>query len=220
MMGLALSGLLLTGCGGGGKFTANNSGPDWTRKGNGAFIGDKGTIIRGVGLATYDPNKSLQIDSADEKARKSVGAVLSDKVQALFKDYAESHKNYYDPDASGSDEMVKEGIRTLVDVDLKGSQIVDHWTDPQTGDIYALAEFDINNTFYDAYKSLLKNSVRAEHRAEMEKHMDDFTAEMDTAVDKQKQSEAQLLGATQPAPAVTSGSSADTTSPAADSTGK
>jgi hypothetical protein len=80
---------------------------------------------------------------------------------------------------------------------------VDHYTDPSNGDLYSLAELDVNNTFYEAYKELLKKSVREEHRAEMEEHQDAFDKDVDADVAQQRQNEAAVFGATVPASAVT-----------------
>jgi hypothetical protein len=201
MTGLALSGLLLAGCG--GRNGINATGPDWVTKGNAAFKGDNGTIIRGVGLASYDPNKNNQIDLADARARKNVGAVVSTHIEAELKNFEESHKDYYNPDAAGSEEITRNEVNALVDTDLRGSEIVDHYTDPSNGDLYSLAELDVNNTFYEAYKELLKKSVREEHRAEMEEHQDAFDKDVDADVAQQRQNEAAVFGATAPASAVT-----------------
>ena len=43
--------------------------PKWVQKGSGAFPGEQGKAIYGVGIAPYDPNSMLQRDVGRMNAR-------------------------------------------------------------------------------------------------------------------------------------------------------
>ncbi|GEM_PF-622577 len=206
LLGLLAAGLLLAGCGGTKmevKTVASNGKPDWVEKGGGVFKGDVNSVVYGVGIADQGPNISLMREKADSRARADMAAQIKVTVQKLTMDYMSDHKDYFDQkDTAGSDEMTTVVSKQVVDQTLMGSHIIDRWTDPQTGALYALATMDITDGFYDSYEQALKKALRTQHQLETKQNMDDAMGQLDKAVSDQHQREATIIGATDPAPKV------------------
>ncbi|HVZ80216.1 MAG TPA: LPP20 family lipoprotein [bacterium] len=212
LMGLLAAGLLAAGCGGNKaevKPEAQVEGPvkpAWVDKG-GVYMGDKGSIVEGVGIADKGPNISLMREKADSRARADLAAQLKVAVKKLTSDYMSDHKDYFDQaNTAGSDEMTTVVSKQVVDQVLVGSHIVDRWTDPETGALYALARMDIGDGLYDAYEAALKRALKSQHKLATQQDMKAAMADLDKEVADQRQHEDKIIGANQSAPAVEMGS--------------
>jgi hypothetical protein len=207
-LGLVAVGLLLAGCGGNKvevKADMKPEGPQkpaWVDKG-GIFKGDSAAVVEGVGIADKGPNISLMREKADTRARADLAAQLKVVVKKLTQDYMSDHKDYFDEkNTAGSDEMTTVVSKSVVDQTLVGSHIVDRWTDPATGALYALARMEIGDGLYDSYQNALRKALRAEHQLVTKQNMKEAIADLDKEVDSQRKRETTILGATDPAPKV------------------
>ncbi len=114
--------------------------PDWVNEGTQVLNDKGGRLFHGVGQAPAMGDESLQISTADTRARAELARVLTSYLDVVSTDYASSA-------ASGGnrvgEESVTRQIRNLTRVNLSGARILGHWKDPKTGTIYAIAELDL-----------------------------------------------------------------------------
>jgi hypothetical protein len=130
--------------------------PDWVIKGSGAFKTGKGTAIYGVGVASYDPNPAMLRATVDGRARQDLAKILNTYVSSMLKDFMESHKDFTNPETSGSVQFVSNISKVVTDATLVGSTIIDRWTDRE-GNQYALA----NVSFEDVARSIKEKTTEA-----------------------------------------------------------
>lgn len=168
--------------------------PDWIMKGSGAFPGDKGTRIYGVGVGNPSPNIALQRTVADDRSRQQLAAILNTTVKRLIRDFMEEHKNWFNPEASGSDEFNTVVSKNVTKATLVGSQIIDRWEDPKSGALYSLAVMDLQSSFYDQYKKKMKQAIRNQHRAIVAEKRKEAESQLDAEIDKQQKRENEILG--------------------------
>lgn len=198
----------LWGCGGGEKQvvkqqsigTGLENAPAWVQKESGAFSADKGMVVYGVGIADGTMvNVALKRDTAQQRARVAVGRVIKSTVTGLFKDYMDDHKDFLDMDTAGEDQLIQEASKVLTDATLVNCQIVDHFENPVTGDLYALARYSLDDSFFDAYKNNLKKELRTEHMRVVKDRADEMMNSLDTDLAKQRAREDQIVGSQGPA---------------------
>lgn len=96
--------------------------PAWVNAGS--LIADDGAVL-GVGAVSGIRNPALQRTTADNRARAEI-AKLYKVTQTELK----------------ADDGSARTLRTETSRALLGVQIVDHWTDPADGTLYALARLD------------------------------------------------------------------------------
>ncbi len=176
----------LAACGGGVKP------PEWVTKGSGAFPGDQGAVLYGVGVASKSPNIALQRKIADNRARQELAAQISTYVATFMKDFMEQHKDYFNPDAAGSDELVQFVSKSVSEATLVGSQIVDRWTDPRDGTLYSLAVLRVDDVL-NQIKEKTKQAIRAQHRAVVVEKANELVKELDKAVEQKRQYESGVV---------------------------
>ena len=170
----------LTACGG-GQVKSNGGvtyagGPDWVNKGNGAFSGDKGKVFRGVGIAGGIRNPSMRRSTADVRARGEIAKILDSYVSVLNKAYQAS-TTAGDMSASSEEQHVSEALKSFSQVQISGSQIVDHWI-AADGSEFALAELDLAGMMDNMDKMKELNAkVRDAVRANADKAFDELSAE-------------------------------------------
>ncbi len=174
--------------------------PEWAVRGPGAFKSKDSALIYGLGIASAMPNASLQRKSADLRARESVAAVLKSSVQSLTKDFQEHHADYFKPEGKAtSEEVINYTAKGVVDAELANCKILDYWEDPNSGELYSLAKFDLNDGFYGSFKDNLTRALRENGPT---KNIIDTDKEM-TAFDKELQKQrfdaVTLLGISQTA---------------------
>ena len=115
--------------------------PDWVNEGTQALDDDGGRLFHGVGQAPVLGDESLQISTADNRARAELAEILTSYMDVVSTDYTA---------AAGSDggavaeQAVSRQIHTLTQVNLSGSRILGHWKNEDNGDIYAVAELDLD----------------------------------------------------------------------------
>ena len=157
--------LLLVGCGGKAKevpqaeVTAAQK-PAWVEKGSGAFGGEMGKAFYGVGSAWNMQNPSLLQSTADNRARAEVAKIFKTYTAALMRDYAASTMAG-NPGETSEEQHVEQTIKTFTKAELAGVEIIDHWKDPESEELFALARMDLS-TFEEYLKqgSDLSEAVR------------------------------------------------------------
>ena len=161
----------------GGKGTKAVEEPDWVIRGSGAFEGESGRIFYGVGAASGIRNKALARTTADNRARAEVQKVFRTYSASLMKDYMAS-TTAGDFSATSEEQHVENAVKTFSAGTLSGVEIVNHWTDPSDGTIYALARLNMD-AFKDALNKMqeLDAEVRDYVRQNAERAFDNLAAE-------------------------------------------
>jgi len=145
---ILLSGLsLLSGCAGPQKITKTTpvqdiDAPEWVKKGSGAFSGERGKVFYGVNSAYGIKNPSLLRSAADDRARNEVAKIFQFYTASLMKDYMASTMAN-DPNVTSDEQHVEQAIKTVTSMTISGVEIVDHWQNPATGELFSLARLDL-----------------------------------------------------------------------------
>lgn len=114
--------------------------PDWVNKGT-AYVNDRdGRLFHGVGAAAPMGDRSLQVATADDRARAEVARIFSTYVDALSHDYQAASRA---GEAAANEQAVSRRIRSVTQVNLAGARIVARWRDPRSDTVYAIAELDM-----------------------------------------------------------------------------
>lgn len=114
--------------------------PDWVNEGT-QILNDKGgRLFHGIGQAPLMGDESLQISTADNRARAEVARILSSFIDVANKDYGSA------TGAGGemvSQQSISRQIESLTKTNLSGCEIIGHWRDKKSGNIYSIAELDL-----------------------------------------------------------------------------
>ncbi|HWP94149.1 MAG TPA: hypothetical protein VNL72_00225 [Gammaproteobacteria bacterium] len=147
--------------------------PDWVNEGYQALDDKGGRLFHGVGSAPKMPDASLQVATADDRARAEVARILSSFMNVVSQDYAAAAGTAGDQSAEFA---ISRQIENITRLNLSGVRIIAHWKDKKSGTIYSLAELDLKN---------FKDSVRAAQ--DMDPGLRDFlTANVDNIFDRVK----------------------------------
>jgi hypothetical protein len=142
---MAVVALGFVACGGGDKPTAapaKPSAPDWVLRGSGAAGADGQKVFYGVGSASNIRNISLLRTTSENRARNEISKTFETYSASLMKDYMAS-TSAGDPNRSSEEQHVEQAIKTFSANTLNGVQIVDHYQDPSTGELFSLARLDL-----------------------------------------------------------------------------
>ncbi|MBI5747283.1 MAG: hypothetical protein HZA13_09810 [Nitrospirae bacterium] len=118
--------------------------PEWVIKGSGAFGGEKGKVFYGIGSATGIRNSSLLRTTADNRARNEVAKIFEIYTASLMKDYAAS-TTAGDFSKTSEEQHVEQAIKTVTATTLNGVEIVDHWQNPETMELFSMARLDLES---------------------------------------------------------------------------
>jgi len=116
--------------------------PDWVVKGSGAFASERGKIFYGVGASSNMENPSLLRTAADNRARNEVGKVFQFYTASLMKDYMAT-TSAGQPGVTAEEQHVEQAMKTVTAMTLSGVEIVDHWQNPGTMEMFSLARLDL-----------------------------------------------------------------------------
>jgi hypothetical protein len=114
--------------------------PDWVNEGTQALNDKNGRYFHGVGQAPVMGDESLQISTADNRARAELAKIISTFVDVANHDYSS---------ASGSggevvsEQAISQQLESLSHTNLSGAKIIGHWRDKKSGTIYSIAELDL-----------------------------------------------------------------------------
>lgn len=114
--------------------------PDWVNEGTQAVSNKDGRLIQGVGSSPPLGDESLQLSTADNRARAEIARVISTYMDVLGNDYLASAKQ---ADGYVADASIQQQINSISKVVLNGSRIVGRWKHEDTGVIYSFAELDL-----------------------------------------------------------------------------
>ncbi len=140
---LAMLLLLLVGCSGKTMVESDlgiKGAPDWVNEGTQVLNDKGGRYFHGVGQAPAMGDDSLQISTADSRARAELAKIISSFVDVANHDYSS---------ASGSggeiisEQAISQQLESLSRTNISGSKILGHWRDKKTGTIYSVAELDL-----------------------------------------------------------------------------
>jgi hypothetical protein len=115
--------------------------PDWVNEGT-QYLNDKdGRLFHGVGQAPVMGDASLQISTADNRARAEVARILTSYLDVVSNDYTAASGS---GDKAVNQQAVSQQISNLTKVNLSGAKIIGHWKDEKTSTIYSIAELDLS----------------------------------------------------------------------------
>ena len=144
MIGICLAVLLLlAGCSGKTMVESDlgiKGAPDWVNEGTQVLNDKGGRYFHGVGQASSMGDDSLQISTADSRARAEVAKIISTFVDAAHHDYSAASGSGGEV---ASERAISQQIESLSRTNMSGSEIIGHWRDKKTGTIYSIAELDL-----------------------------------------------------------------------------
>jgi len=111
---------------------------DWVNKGTKVVENNEGRLIHGVGSSVDMLDQSLQISTADTRARAEISRIISTLIDSTIRDYSSFKGKDIDLSVERS---IKSSSKSL----LSGVVIIAHWRDPKTRIIYSLAELDLKS---------------------------------------------------------------------------
>ncbi len=131
----------------GGKTTVESDlgikgAPDWVNEGTNILNDKNARLFHGVGSAPSMGDLSLQIATADDRARAEVARVLSSYLDVASNDYLASTQSSA---GSEAEQAVSRQVKNLSKVNLTGAKIIGRWTDKRTKTVYSIAELDMKH---------------------------------------------------------------------------
>ena len=135
---------VLTGCSGKTKVESNlriKGAPDWVNEGTNILNDKGGRLFHGVGSAPPMGDQSLQVSTADNRARAELARILTSYLQEVSRDYLSSSSGT-GTEASNEQEISRE-ITNITKVNLVGAKVIGRWKDKRTGVVYSLVELDM-----------------------------------------------------------------------------
>ena len=138
--------------------------PAWVVRGSSALSQGKDRVLYGVGASQGVQNMPLAIEDANLRARASLAAIFSTYVSRLEQDYTRSLGGGEHLRQNDEAQGIETPLEGFTHMELKGSQIINHWQDPRTGTIFALAAIDMKQFAqdlkgYHQMNSDLKNGI-------------------------------------------------------------
>jgi hypothetical protein len=158
--------------------------PAWVNRGSGAYDGQHGKAFYGVGILSGVQNEGLARQAVDNRARGEIAKIFDLYIAAMMKDYQRSTTagNFQ---ASSEEQDIVSAQKTITETTLRGVEVRDHWRDPQTGRLYALALLDLNgigNALNDARG--LNDRIRDHVRANAQRAFEDMDRELQKRTDR------------------------------------
>lgn len=117
--------------------------PDWVNRGSGAFKDSGARVFYGVGAVSGVESPSLAMQSADQRARADIARQLDTFVTGLYRDYQTATAGVAGRD-SLEEQHIDDTLKNLTRISVHGARIIDHWRDPRTDTLYALARLDLD----------------------------------------------------------------------------
>jgi len=140
---LVLALFLVGGCAGRTRVESDlgvKGAPDWVNEGTQILKDKNGRLFHGVGQAPAMGDDSLQISTADNRARAEVARVLSTFMDVVNSDYGSAAAA---GDKMLSQQSISRKIDSMTRTNLSGTKIIGHWRNRKNGTVYAVAELDL-----------------------------------------------------------------------------
>ena len=153
--------------------------PNWVQRGSGAFDTDGQKAFFGVGIVQGVRNVALARRTADNRARGEIAAIFDLYVARLMKDYQRS-TTADDFNATTEEQDVTDTQKTMTEVTLRGVHIREHWTDPNSQALYALAVLELDGMVesLDQAKNLTSH-IREHVRANSARAFEELNQELE-----------------------------------------
>jgi hypothetical protein len=148
---LAAAAALAAGCS--SKHRLVPGAPEWVNRGGGAYRDAGERVFYGVGAVTGIASQPLAAQAAEQRARAEVARQLDTYVAELYRDFQTS--SAAGGQAPAEAQQVEGTLKTVTQVSVRGARIVEHWREPQSGTVYALARLDL-----DGIKATLEQADR------------------------------------------------------------
>jgi len=116
--------------------------PDWVNEGTAILKNRDGRFFHGIGSAPMMGDESLQVATADNRARAEIARILTSYMDVVYNDYTATSTSTEQPLNEGE---ISRQIQNVSKVNLSGAHIIAHWRDKRTQSIYALAELDMKH---------------------------------------------------------------------------
>jgi hypothetical protein len=116
--------------------------PDWVNEGTAILKNRDGRFFHGIGSAPMMGDESLQVATADNRARAEIARILTSYMDVVYNDYTATSAS---SDQPLTENEISRQIQNISKVNLSGAHIIGHWRDKRTGSIYALAELDMKH---------------------------------------------------------------------------
>ena len=172
------------------------SGPKWVHKGSGAYDVGGSKVFYGVGIVQGVRNEGLARQACDNRARAEIAKIFDLYVAAMMKDYQRS-TTAGDFKNSAEEQDILSVQKTITEVNLRGVEIRDHWQNPRSGALYALAVLDLDGIMKSINQAKQLNSrVRDYVRNNARKAFND----LDRELNKRSGREGGQAGPAEPAP--------------------
>ena len=115
--------------------------PDWVNQGTGLLRDGDSRLFHGVGQAPAMGDRSLQIETADNRALAKLARSLSAYMEVVSSDY---RARAGDGERAVDEASIRHQIEAVTELNLTGARIIGRWRDPETDTVYALAELDLD----------------------------------------------------------------------------
>ena len=84
-----------------------------------------------------------------------------------------------DPNVNSEEQHIEQAVKTVTSMTLSGVQIVDHWQNPATGELFALARLDL-----DAFKDNLEKVKELDKK--VKEHIKQNAEKLHTELEKEE----------------------------------
>lgn len=111
--------------------------PDWVNQGTGLLRDGDSRLFHGVGQAPAMGDRSLQIETADNRARAKLARSLSAYMEVVSSDY---RARAGEGQRAVDEASISRQIEAVTGLNLAGARIIGRWRNPETDTVYALAE--------------------------------------------------------------------------------
>ena len=166
------------------KLTGHATEPDWVARGGGIYEGEHGRAIYALGTARSAPSYHIMLKQARQRAREEMSSILSVHIKSMTKDFTETAADLYDAETQSAVEYfssVSVGITNNV---LVGSEEVDKWRHPDTGEMFILMKISLDKLM-DVFKNETKAALkRQQTREALGIKTDDAIKQMEGMIDK------------------------------------
>ncbi|MGM0412876.1 MAG: LPP20 family lipoprotein [Pseudomonadota bacterium] len=150
--------------------------PEWVNQGTGLLRDGDSRLFHGVGQAPAMGDRSLQIETADNRARAKLARSLSTYMEVVASDYrARSGEGERAVDEAG----VSRQIEAVTELNLAGARIIGRWRNPETDTVYALAELRLQEVADTTAGVEAMDPGLRDHLQERGGHLFDRTAQDD-----------------------------------------
>lgn len=161
------------------QYGVPKSAPDWVK--SSPTYEDAYSFI---GVSAPKLSTSMSRTQAESRGRAGIGRILESRVSQMAKDFMEAATEGSAENLEVSEQQYTQTVaRSVSKQTLNEAQIKDYWTNPKTGETYALVVLRKESTLPEAKNRMLeearKNRLYGEHRTNK------ALEEMDKIIDKE-----------------------------------